>query len=268
MPESSSVWWEGAVWLTGSFLMAVVWTNVAWYLRQPRSAAVGQDDDRLATWAGDPSLLQALRLVYYIGVPFAALVLGRDAVTARFAGLQPVTLPGSANGVGAAGNWDDWVRDIGWALGLGTGLWLLMTVAWRSHRRALAASGEPLAPVRSGPSGWVLLREALYHEVHWGFYRNAPLLALGEYWGVWIGLLIVGIEALLNPAWRTQLGSAAHDPLPWGRVALAMVSSLLFLQTGNLWVAIGLHFAVTLGLTVQARRRDLNGEPESGTAAP
>jgi membrane protease YdiL (CAAX protease family) len=196
-----------------------------------------------------------LRLLFYVGVPFAALVLGHDAVTSRFLGLQPLATPtsGQTDADAVVANWRDWTRDIGWAVALGIALGLFLAIAWWRHRRALREIGAVPHCTAAAASAWLVFREAAYHEVHWAFYRNAPIMALGPYWGTWIGLTFVGLEASLNPAWRRALGDAQHSAYTLMRVSLALASSLLFLQTENLWLAMVVHFGVSLGLTALAR---------------
>jgi hypothetical protein len=99
----------------------------------------------------------------------------------------------------------------------------------------------------------VFLRESAYHEVHWAFYRNAPILTLGAYWGIWIGLGLVAVEAALNPAWRRGLANPEQAPSRLVRAALAVVSSVLFWLTENLWLALTIHWGVSWGLVALVR---------------
>jgi len=255
MPEPTVPWGESWIWLGGSLLLIVLSANAAWLLRQARSGPTGGFIARLTAWRFSPWLLQALRLLVYIGVPFAALLWGHDAVFRRLLGLQPLRLPtskGVVDDVILANNWPDWARDAGWAAALGLGVWGLLALGWWAYRRALAPVGESGTGTRKKVSGWVLLREAAYHEAHWAFYRNAPILTLGAYWGTWLGLILVGIEAMLNPAWRRGLADAERAPAQLMRMALAVISSILFLQARNLWLAFLLHFGVSAGLTALA----------------
>jgi hypothetical protein len=155
-------WSEGWLWLSGSLFLAAFWANLAWFSRQSRSGIVDEFVTPLIAWRFSPWLLQLLRLLYYIGVPFAALLWGHEAY------------------------------DVGWAAVLGIGVWALLALAWWTYRRALITADEGGAVAGTSVSGWVLLREAAYHEVHWAFYRNAPTLAWSAYWGVWGGLRICG----------------------------------------------------------------------------
>ena len=257
MPEPTVAWSEGWLWLSGSLLLAVFWANLAWFFRQPRAGgfvtrlvALGPRP-RPNAWRFSPYLLQLLRLLYYIGVPFAALLWGHDAVVGRLLGLQRLDLSalGEETTVAAvAANWLDWAYDVGWAAALGIGAWGLLALGWWAYCRALATADGEEVVAGANTSGWVLLREAAYHEVHWAFYRNAPILAFGTYWGVWGGLALVALEAALNPAWRNGLTDPQRAPAQLLRGALAVVSSALFLLTRNLWLALALHWGVSWGL--------------------
>ena len=204
---------ESWIWLGASLLTGAVCANVAWFFRRPRSGPVGQVVSSLQAWPHSGWLLQGLRLLFYVGGPFAALVVGHDAVTSRFLGLQPLATPTSgqtgADVVGA--NWRNWTQDVGWAAALGIALWLFLAIAWWRHCRALREIGETPRCTTTAVSGWMTFREAAYHEVHWAFYRNAPIIALGPYWGTWIGLVLVGLEASLNPAWRRALADVQRS---------------------------------------------------------
>ncbi len=260
MPELAAPWGESWLWLGGSLVLAAVYANLAWFFRQPRPGAIGESIARVAAWRFSPWLLQFLRLLYYIGVPVAAFLWGHDAIVGRLVGLQPLSLPASGSDRAAAdiaGNWLDWAHDVGWAAALGVGAWALLTLGWWSYRRALHAGGvarsaEHIAAVEGG-SGWALLREAAYHEIHWAFYRNAPILAVGTYWGLWLGLIVVALEAVLNPAWRKGLSNIHTAPCQLARAALAIVSSTLFLLTQNLWLALIVHWGASWGLAAVAR---------------
>lgn len=230
------------LWLGGSFLVAVAAGQLAsWLSREddlpPRVTA-------LLEWQYASVLFHLLRFLFYVGIPFAALLWGRDAIIGRLLGLQPVALlsglgSGSFDAAEIAANGADWARDLGWAVGLGSGTWLVLAIGWLTVGKAADMPTPPGA----------LLREAVFHEVHWAFYRNAPVLALGPYWGTWAGLGIVTAEALANPGWRRTLGSRDRAPVALMRVAMAVFSAVLFIHTQNLWLAVLTHWAVTWGLS-------------------
>jgi len=245
--------WEPWFWLGGSLLLAILWTNLAWLFspwadpekstETPKSLAENIVF-RLANWRFAPSLFQGLRLLYYVGLPSAALFWGRDAVVSRLLGLQRLALPPWSSGSPAlSANWSDWVHDLGWTAVLGLGSGALLVVAALIHRQALL---NPHSGGRSKrASGWRAAREAVYREMHWAFYRNAPILALGSYWGTWTGLALATLEAAANPAWRRGLRQPGRAWSKLSRAALAVVSSTLFLRTQNLWLAVLLHWAIS-----------------------
>ena len=251
MPDQLTSWGESWLWLGGSLLLAILWANLAWYFRQPRSSSIGEFVTRIISWRFAPLLLQFLRLLYYIGLPTAALLWGQDAVVQRYLGLPS----------GQSDVWLKWAHELGWAAALGTGAWTLLMLGWWTYRRALHTAEKKSPIAGANASGWILLREAAYHEVHWAFYRNAPVIFVlaritGEgYWGAWIGLALVALEAALNPAWRKGLADPEKAPTQLMRGALAVVSSVLFVLTkdGNLLLSLLLHFGVSLGLSALVR---------------
>ena len=252
MPEQLTSLGEGWLWLGGSLLLAVLWANLAWYFRRPRSGSIGEFITRITSWRFAPLLLQFLRLLYYIGLPSLALFLGRDAIIKRYLLGLPDVQPNAML---------KWAHDFGWAAALGVGAWTLLASGWWTYRRALHAAGKTSPITGANASGWTLLREAAYHEVHWAFYRNAPVVFALEringegYWGAWIGLALIALEAALNPAWRKGLADPEKAPMQLTRGALAVVSSTLFVLTkdGNLLLSLLLHFGVTLGLSALVR---------------
>jgi hypothetical protein len=260
VPELNIAWDEKWLWLGGSLLAAIIWTNLTWFFRKTRSGPVGEFCTGLISSPFSPWVLQFLRLLYYLGVPFAALLWGHDAIIKHTFGLQQLALPAGNDQAAAeiAANWQNWAQDAGWAAALGFGAWALLASGWCSYRRALTAIGENSALTGINSSGWVFLREAAYHQVHWAFYCNAPMMAMEQqtgdrYWGVWIGLALVALEAMLNPAWRAGLSEPTQAPVQLMRGVLAIFSGVLFLQTENLWGALAVHWGVSWGLAALIR---------------
>jgi len=256
MPELGTIPLDAWLWLAGSLLLAVFWTNLAWsfspWVEAERSPGdFGSLAERIvvavATWRFAPASFQGLRLVYYVGLPFTALFWGRDAVGGRLLGLQPFILPenGQRNAAISA-NWFDWLQDFGWTLGLGLGsLGLLLLASWARRRAVTSGEGDGSG---EQTSSWETIREAAYHEIHWAFYRNAPIVTFGLYWGVWAGLVLVALEALANPIWRRGLSVPERASKQLLRATLAVVSSVLFLRTQNIWLSMMLHSALSWGL--------------------
>lgn len=249
LPVSSG---EGWLWLSASLLLAIAWGNLAWFFHQPRPGHWGKLVDRLTHWRFAPQLHQLLRLLYYVALPFAALVWG-GALSERTLGLS----------VDSSGPWLDWAGDLGHAAALGLGTWGVLALSWLAHRRAV---GRVEWPETVDAPAAIHVREAIYHEVHWAFYRSVPALTWGAYWGTWAGLAIVCLEALANPAWRRGMADPRKAPPQLVRAALAVLSSLLFLSTENLWLALVLHGATSWSLAKLART--LPAAPQANPERP
>lgn len=233
---------ERWVWLGGSLFLAIATTQVSWRLWQREGSRARLEP--FVVSAPFPILQQLARWLYYIGLPFAALVWGRDALVGRLLGLQPLTSP-----IDMLPNWTDWAIDLGWAVGLAMAAWTILAMGWWTVRRA----GARPHPAGTHTSAWRLLGEAALHETHWAFYRNGPAVVLGVYWGAWAGLGLVALEAALNPWWRADLRDETRLPAGLVRVGLAMLSVIIYLQTMNLWMAILAHWGITWGLAIWAR---------------
>lgn len=258
MDVASTLMLEAWLWLGVSFLLAVLWANLAWLFVPWADAqeAPGPDASlaqrivyHLANWRFAPSLFQGLRLLYYVGLPSAALFWGHDAVVGRFLGLKRLILPGSTStsiSFSVSSNWSAWAHDLGWSAILGSGALGLLLLTHVAYQRAL--NDAKSVSKRKRTKTWETIREALYHEIHWAFYRNAPIVALGSYWGTWAGLVLVVVEAASNPAWRRAVRTPAQSWSRLSRAALSVVSCLLFLRAQNLWLALLVHWGISWAL--------------------
>jgi hypothetical protein len=227
---------ELAFWVAASVLIHTLGALLAWRFRTRGSGRLGRAQARLgAHWTGH-LLLGAIRLGYYVLFPFA-LVIGRGVLE-----LQPLGLLGPADPAHSLLGWGgEWVRAAGLmaAVGLAGGLALLW--GWSNFRRA--ASGRVLQPADFGSPVW----ETFFLQVHWAFYRAAPLAwfgMAGEGWAAFIGVGIVALEAMLDPrfwAARREPGSAPR-PLLYG--ALCWLSALGFALAHNLWLVAFMHLAL------------------------
>jgi hypothetical protein len=176
-----------------------------------------------------------LRLVYFIGLPYAALFTGS---------LAPIDLVLTGAG-GAVLGWDvaAWLRGLSTTLTLGVIVVLPIGLAsWQmsraGHRAALGTDDRAVGAV---------LIEGLYAEIHWAFYRAAPLILLENvYTAALIGMVLVGVEWSVDLI-RNGLSRAPEDRQRWlRRVLLLAVSATLFVLTRNLWLLIGLHLVLEL----------------------
>ena len=93
MPELGIAWTEGWLWLGGSLLTAVISGNLFWLFHRSRSESTNNLAAQVFSSPVYPWLFQTLRLLYYLGVPFAALVWGQDAIVGRILGLKRLFLP-------------------------------------------------------------------------------------------------------------------------------------------------------------------------------
>lgn len=227
------------LWLGGSILAALLAAGAAWFWR---SRALAED---LAASPFFAPLLQAFRFLYYVGGPFAALIWGRDAVVERLLGLGPLPYllgtPLSPDEKTAL--WMDGMRGVGWVIFLGTSAWATLAVIWWATRYP---GQEGLDHLPRSPL--LALREAFFQETHWMFYRNAPVVALGTYWGTWVGLIPLLLEAGLNPWWRAALRDSGKRPAMLIRAGMAVLSAAFYLRAASLWLAILLHWGVTWGV--------------------
>jgi len=212
---------ERWLWLTASLGIATLASAIRWFLERPRPP---QNLPR--AMPEKPWIFQPLRLLYAVGMPAAAF-LWRGALTASGLGLQQFFWSNNPTLDMAAGDWTNWVRDMGWTCALAFGFWLLVMIAERPTRTPLKQHRLDIA-----------LREAIYHQVHWAFYREPFVLLLGVGLGTWGGLIPVAAEAVVNPARWTDLQFPTRGRDFLIRVGLAVLSALLFIQTQNIWLAI------------------------------
>lgn len=220
------------LWIALSMVLHSLGTNLAWHYRRPRSGRFGHWAERAKDWAYIPWLLQAMRFLYYIGIPYMALLRG----------IALPSLMGLTN--------LNWFEGIGWGTFFGLGAFLLLAFIWRYHLRSLASW-----PLRGKHSldltlDWrKLVREAVYQEVHWAFYRCGPTLLFDDHYpGVFLGLLLNSLEWWSDPAWRSSLtrpGQAEGALMGW---SIAFVMALIYLFVRNLWLVLPIHFALSWGL--------------------
>jgi hypothetical protein len=139
----------------------------------------------------------------------------------------------------------EWLRDLTLSLPMGVGsllvlLFLRSLALWREK----AAPGGVI-PSEPAPPFWVTLRESVYQEIHWAFYRSAPLLTVDDQLqGIALGLGIVALEAWLNPAWRERWRHPRLAATALRTAGLAVTMAVVFGITNNLWITLGLHIAV------------------------
>jgi hypothetical protein len=203
-----------------------------------------------------------LRFVYYVGIPYAALILG--VVPGRYLGLVgPDQLQGGRSplfGLESVPNaWQflsrvrdfislavlNWLPNVGTIAGLAVIMFLLLSVTWLAYGYITygtipAPRARSLSlPRRKNPS----VVQIVYHAIHWSFYRSAIwLLTDNLYLGVIGGILLVGGEWMLDPGWidgvRHELTGDEH--LIDASVLIA--TSVIFFFVPNLWLMMPVHW--------------------------
>ena len=226
---------ESALWVVFSIGLYALGVDIAWHYRRSRPGRLGGWVETVKGWPYRHWLLEAVRFLYYVGIPYAALL--RGVALPRLMGLTHL----------------DWVKGIGLGAALGGGAFLLLALIWWWYARAIAAL-PPSARERWGAgleddstSGWILLREAIYLETHWAFYRSAAILLLDDYYlGVFLGFLLVTLEWSINPAWRADLSSLWRSVNILLRWSLALIVAVVFLFTRNLWLLAPIHWGIEM----------------------
>jgi hypothetical protein len=227
--------------LVASFLLYVIASQLVWQYRYPgRDDVIGRWVDRARDQPLLSLLREATRFVYYLGVPFLAIVtglLGADLMGVN--GTDWVPQGKSVQGF----LWEDWARGLGLAATVVLATWGVWLAGRSLSRRAGLSAVTPDIP---GPA-WERLLSALYDQMHWAFYRSGPILWLNDpYWGSWAGLALVLLELGLNPAQRWALQSPATAGPTLARLGMAWGSALLFLGTQNLWLTVATHLVLTM----------------------
>jgi hypothetical protein len=220
--------------MTEAQLLPVVWTLASMTVAVLAILFVGAAQlDRLRATTGGRFLEQFLRLVYFIGLPYAALLAG--SIASIDMGLTGAG--GSILGWSPA----EWLRGLSTALTLGVIVLLPIGLA----SRQIARADQPLGT--DDRSAGVVIVEAIYAEIHWAFYRAAPLILLSNvYAAVIFGVLLVGVE------WIVMLIRNGLSPQPEARQlwlrrgVLLALSAALFVLTQNAWLAMLLHAALEL----------------------
>ena len=241
-------------WLLGSIILATLVSLIQWLLHYLTGAAGKRrsaDDvgfrllsTHVLRTIESPWITYPLRLVYAIGIPAAALF-WQGALTARGLGLQtmmPVTLAlqGADNITQGVAPGQAWGDDLNW----------LVVVA--GVTAFVMAAGSRIARQLDPPSATgkrnlgVAILEAVYHEVHWAFYREPFVHTWGIGLGSWLGVLPVLLETGVSLMFWERLHTLreAYQRQKLVRAGLFVASTQLYLLTQNLWLAIALDALV------------------------
>jgi hypothetical protein len=261
-------------WLLVAYVLAsiVLWIAAAQLYRQ--RPGVSRIPLLREGWAAS-----ILRFVYYVGIPYAALILG--VVPGRYLGLvgldrlqdRPASL--LAGSRPASNAWEflsqvredvalvvlDWLPGVGRLAGLGVLMLVLLSVTWLTygHMKRRLISGRESHQVQHTPASrpfrsasWVLRESAahpssgmrvLYQAIHWSFYRSAVWALTDDlYLSVLGGIALVLVEWVLEPGWtdRAPYKQPKEDRLIDG--SLLVATSVIFFFVPNLWLLVPLHW--------------------------
>lgn len=250
---------ELTLWVSLSIGFYALGAQLAWHYQKPRTGRVGSWVETLKRWRYHHWLREVMGFLYYIGIPYAALL--RGVALPRLMGLTD----------------PDWVKGVGLGVTLGVGTLSLLALIWWWYTRAITALPQ-LTREQWGnglgfagyADGWVLLREVIYLETHWAFYRGATILLLDDdYIGTFLGFLLVTLEWAINPAWRMDLNSPWRSVNILIRWSMAFAMSIIFLLTHNLWVLVPIHWAIETachrllaGFSQRLRAQNMTANPK------
>ena len=117
---------ESALWVVFSIGLYTLGVDLAWHYRRPRPGRLGRWAEAVKGWPYRDWLVGAIRISYYIGIPYVALL--RGSVLPRLMGLTNL----------------DWVKGFGLGMALGGGALLLLVLIWWWYAQAIAALPSPV----------------------------------------------------------------------------------------------------------------------------
>jgi len=241
-------------WLLGSIILATLASLIHWLLHYVNGAS-SKDQSAENIWLRvlatpalgameSPWVSVPIRLIYAITIPTAALF-WQGALTARGLGLQSMqagtlALPGTDNVTQSGAPGQAWGNDLSWLVVV-AGVTALVMAAGSHIARQLA----PQSTTGRRNLGVAIL-EAVYHEVHWAFYREPFVYAWGIGLGSWLGALPVLLETGISLMFweRLHTRGAAYQRQTLVRAGLFVASTQLYILTRNLWVIVALDALV------------------------
>jgi hypothetical protein len=194
-----------------------------------------------STWA--PVVRDVTLFVFMVGIPFAALVTGVARLDLMALGTD-IASPDQLAGFTFA----NWMRAFGIGAFVAACALFVLWVGTRTSP-AMVTTLTFLDDVKN----------AVYDEVHWTFYRVAPAMILGDtYAGAVIGSLLVMLE------WLAVIRIAPQDGYIPDRVELTLqlasllVSAFLYLMIQNLVIMVLVHIIMqTVGNRILMRRKSI-----------
>ncbi len=207
-----------------------------------------------------------LRFVYYVGIPYAALILG--VVPGRYLGLVgPDRLQAGKSPISGFESvpnaWQflsqvrdfislailNWLPNVGTLAGLAVIMFLLLSVTWLAYGYFMdGAISAPRVrwlslPRRKIPS----VVQIVYQAIHWSFYRSAIWLLTDDlYLGVIGGILLVGAEWMLDPGWIDGVRYELSGDERLIDASVLIATSVTFFFVPNLWLVMPVHWLLAV----------------------
>lgn len=236
-----------------SLLACVVASHLDWLAQSHSHAPIARKLMGLAFKRWARFALELVRLAYYLGLPFLALLSGW--IDLRGMGL-------------ALFDWADGAR---WTIVIYLAAWLLLMAIWLPYLRA---TGEVVAPPSQSRLTWARrLLEILYMQAHWALYRAVAITFLTTlvpdplYWGATLGLGLIFVEALADPRVRHRITRVGEADWPIWCGCQAFINTFAFVATRNLYLLFLLQ--VLLEFTVPHLRpiRTMSRPPLAATGS-
>jgi hypothetical protein len=247
----TDVRWQLAAYVFVSIILRIVAaqlnqrrTNIPWARRFSEGWAV-------SVW----------RFAYFIGLPYVALILG--VLPARYLGLVGLnrlqarqSFPSGFEHLSEPARFLaqirnnvslivlDWLPDVGKLASLVLVALVLLGVAWLGYGYFRWRFLSGLRRVSTFQmKGYPSLVQVVYQAVHWSFYRGAVwLLADDLYLGVVGGMVLVGVEWMLDAGWLHQVQDPLAGEPPRIDASILVATSSIFLFVPNLWLLLPAHW--------------------------
>lgn len=235
---------EVVLWVLASIGIYTVAANLLHFLHHRSSSRLGRMVAGVEAWPHSLWFFGALKFIYYLCVPYVALTRGVTNPTVMGLWSRDWFQP-------------QWFQDVGQGSVIGLGTVVLLIWGWRQYLQATAETEykperRPFETERRSlavPWGWgLVLLEVLYLEMHWAFYRGAAIRLLGDYYGAFLGFVVVLAEWWLSPEIRRDLGMAHRGGETMTTAAIALSIAITFYFTANLWLCIAIHVGIRFGL--------------------
>lgn len=223
-----------ARWVIASVTVYLLAAFAGWRLSvttRPRLVTLRR---RWQEWPFAPLAASGVRLLYYLGIPYLAILQG--SIDLHTFGLIGGDLP-AALLVGA---------------GVGLAAWVVLALAWRRLRPSAQTTGLPPAGRRRLGDAWPGLLDSVCAQAHWALYRSWPILLWGPYYGVFAGFALAAAEwlagTLLSHGWERTGGWVWAWEIGLTRLGLAWVTGLVFLASNSLWACLLVHAGLVWAL--------------------